>query len=120
MKWTNRSICGWLVASLVLLPAHAVHADTIATDQVLAKTSAQERRQVVLTYLSRPEVAVQLRAFGVPRHIAEQRVAAMTEDEVDALAGKLDSLPAGGGVSFIFVVGTFAFLIYWYIWAQSK
>jgi hypothetical protein len=120
MKWTNKSICAWLAASLVLLPAHAVRADTIATDQVLARAGAQEHRQIVLSYLSRPEVAVQLQAFGVPRHVAEQRVAAMTEDEAEALAGKVDSLPAAGGVSFIFVIGTFAFLIYWYVWAQGK
>ena len=119
MKRAKKVFCSLLAVSIGLLPVQMARADVIATDQAIANSAAHGKRQATATFLSRPEVVVQLAALGVPRDVAEERVAAMTEDEINALAGKLDALPAAGGVSFVGVIATFAFLIYWYMWSQG-
>ncbi|OGA27565.1 MAG: hypothetical protein A3I01_06835 [Betaproteobacteria bacterium RIFCSPLOWO2_02_FULL_65_24] len=45
--------------------------------------------------MGRSEVASQLQALGMDLKIAKDRVAAMTDQEIHALSGKLESLPAG-------------------------
>ena len=119
MKRAKKVFCSLLVASIGLLPVQMARADVIATDQVIANSAAHGKRQAIATFLSRPEVVAQLASLGVPRAVAGERVAVMTDDEINALAGKLDSLPAAGGVSFVGVVAVLVFLLYWYIWAQT-
>ncbi len=46
--------------------------------------------------MSSPEVAGQLQAAGVSPEQAQARVRAMSDEEVRAIAAKLDALPAGG------------------------
>lgn len=84
-----------LIASLAFAAAGAARADMIATEHVVTSTR-QASGDPVQTFLTRSDVAYQLRSLGVDRSSAEKRVAAMTDEEVRAVAGKLDSLPAGG------------------------
>src|SRR2546426_6362888 len=52
-----------------------------------------------VTDFRRAELASQLYSLVVERAFAEQRVAAMSDEEIDTLIGKLGSLPAGGQMS---------------------
>ena len=90
-----RAICRLLVVSLMVLPLQTVQAGVIGTEQALTAGGALAERMAVLDILIRPEVASQLQALGVDPKSARERVAAMTDDEIRSLAGKLDSLPAG-------------------------
>jgi hypothetical protein len=73
-------------------------------------------------FLSRADVAGQLESLGVERKLAEARVALMSDDEINALDGKLGSLPAGqyggggggGGGAILLIVLVVLFFIWWF------
>jgi hypothetical protein len=123
MKWGMKCLCSLLALSLVFAPADVVRAETITTDQAL-KISTATKRQTILTFLSRADVASQLRSLGVERKSAEDRVALMSDDEIDALNGKLGSLLAGGqyggggggsgGGAILLIVLIVLFFIWWF------
>ena len=98
MSLAKNSLCRLLVVSVTCLSIHSARAEMIATEQAVTVT-AQASRQTLLAYLGRADVASQLHSLGVERAFAEQRVAAMSDEEIDALIGKLGSLPAGGQMS---------------------
>jgi hypothetical protein len=106
---TMRMICRFLIVALTMLPFQAVQAGMIGTDQVVSAATAQADRATVLNLLSRSEVAGQLQSLGLDLQTAQNRVAAMTDQEVHALAGQVDSLPAGakiksGGWAVIIII----------------
>ena len=86
MNPAKKGLCRLLVVSVSFLSIHSARAEMIATEQAV-------------TYLGRAEVASQLHSLGVEREFAEQRVAAMSDEEIGTLIGKLGSLPAGGQMS---------------------
>src|SRR5947207_15893348 len=86
MNLAKKGLCRLLVVSVACLSIHSARAEMIATEQAV-------------TYLGRAEVASQLYSLGVERAFAEQRVAAMSDEEIDTLIGRLGSLPAGGQMS---------------------
>lgn len=71
------------------------HAALISTAQV-AQVAANQDRVSIGTVLARPEVEAQLIRRGVSVEEANQRVAALTDEEARTLSQQLDSLPAGG------------------------
>jgi hypothetical protein len=56
-------------------------------------------RERVKSMLERPELAAELEKMGVAPAEARARVDAMTPQEVTQLAGRLDTLAAGGALS---------------------
>ncbi len=89
----NRLVSGALIVCTLgagmPLPASAA---IIATDQV----AASAERDRVKSFMDRAEVQAQMQALGVNPQAALVRVDALSDDEVTALAGRLDQLPAGG------------------------
>jgi hypothetical protein len=49
--------------------------------------------------LERPEVVREMQQMGIPPEKAAARVDAMSDAEVNQLAGRLNALPAGGALS---------------------
>lgn len=84
------------------LPAAA---GIIATEQV---TAAAERDRV-RDFLHRGEVRDRLQALGVSPEAALARVDALSDEEIAALAGRLDQLPAGG--ADVLIVALIVFLV---------
>ncbi|HUQ75864.1 MAG TPA: PA2779 family protein [Burkholderiales bacterium] len=74
------------------------HAEMIATDES-PQVQPQSERERVKALIARPEVAKKLGDLGVASGDASARVDAMTDAEVVQLAGKIDSLIAGGALS---------------------
>ena len=91
----TKLICRVLIVSMFAMPLQAARAGMVSTEQAIATTSAQADRDAVLSVLGRADIARQLQSLGVDPKAAGDRVAAMTDQEVQALAGKLDMLPAG-------------------------
>jgi len=93
MNRTRRFIASLLVVSMTGLglppPSQAA---IVGTNAALA--AAQRDR--VATLLGRADVRAQLEAHGVRPADVQTRVAALTDEEVAQLAGRLDRLPAGG------------------------
>ena len=88
--------------SSVVTPAAAA---IVGTEQMLAQPGAQQR---VDAFLARAEVVQQLQDWGVDALDAQQRIAALTDAELELLAQNIDALPAGAGllevIGIVFVV----------------
>ncbi len=87
-------------------------AGPIAPEAVLSSTDSSvldgQRAQVV-SWLQRDDVRTQMTRFGVSADQAVDRVAALSDEEVQRLAGKIDATPVGGNgfvgaIVFIFLV----------------
>ncbi len=98
--------------SLVLLVCAAVfsgsiqsaaHGGVIGTQQYLSAVDREAAIARIDAVLAREEVRGQLEHYGVDAAAAQERVAALTDEELQSLANDLDNLPAGG--SLLAVVG---------------
>src|SRR5207237_10440408 len=87
-------ICRLLIMSMLFLSVQST-AGMIGTDQAAGAATGQSDRAQISSMLSRADVANQLQALGVDVRAAQDRVAALTDDEARALADKINSLPAG-------------------------
>src|SRR5260221_5692216 len=90
-----KTICRLLVALMIWMPFQIATAGMIGTDQV-ATSSPQADRTTVLNFLNRSDVAGQLQSLGLDPSTAKDRVAAMSDREVQSLAGQITAMPAGG------------------------
>jgi len=81
------------------LPLQSVQAAIIEADKVvISSTQAQLDRERVQSFIDRADVRMALKKQGIDARAAQARVDALTDDEVQQVAGKLDQLPAGGDV----------------------
>lgn len=81
------------------LPLQSVQAAMIGADKVTTSaTQVQFDRARVQSLIDRDDVRAALQQEGIDTQTAHARVNALTDDEVQQLAGKLDQLPAGGDV----------------------
>ena len=95
-------LTGLLTVSLLAsMPARA---EMIGTGQLLS-ASAEARRDQVSTFLAREDVRQQMVKLGVDPADAAVRVASLTDEELQALSARIDSLPAGAGaVELVLIV----------------
>ena len=107
-----RTICRLLIVLMAWTPYQFAQAGMIGTDQVVTTSSAMER-SAVLNFLSRGDVASQLQSFGLDAATAKDRVAAMTDEEVRYLAGRIDSMPTGAKNSSWIVLIIIVAVIWW-------
>jgi hypothetical protein len=91
----KRMTCRALVVSLLALSFQTANAGLSGADQALAASAAQTERGLVMSVFNRAETAAQLQAQGVDPTMARQRVAAMSDQEVHALAQDMQTAPAG-------------------------
>jgi hypothetical protein len=117
----RNTLCRLLIALMAWTPFQMANAAMLGTDTVVAPATAQAERGRVLGMIERGEVASQLQAFGLDPAQAKERVNAMTDAEVGALANKIDSLPAGGidggGLLLLIVI---AAVIWWAVSANRR
>jgi hypothetical protein len=107
-----------LIALMIWTPYQIATAGMIGTDQVVASTS-QADRTTVLNFLSRSDVANRLQSLGIDPATAKDRVGAMTDQEVQSLAGRVNALPAGGtstGAAVVIIVIIAAAV--WWFWQR--
>ena len=115
----TRMICRFLVVVVSTLPFQTVRAGMIGTDQVDSARTANADRTAIRTLINRAEVAGRLQAMGVDPKTADERVAAMTDEESRVIAGNLDSLPAGASANswtWAIVIAVAAYIYYAYHW----
>jgi hypothetical protein len=95
----RRFLCRFLAVGLVALPyAAQTQAALIGVDQALAAQRQAEHGKLA-SFLARADVQKQLAVLGVSPAAAAERSNALTDDEVQQLAGRIDSLPAGADIS---------------------
>lgn len=103
-----------IVAALVAVSmgmagvVHTASASVVGTRAVMMQAERAETVARVQAALDREAVQAQLMAHGVDPVAASERVAALTDEELRYLDGRLAELPAGAGVveiiGIVFVV----------------
>jgi hypothetical protein len=117
MKLLYKLISQMLIVSMMLLPFSA-QAGVIGTDQAIANAQDLANRAKVNDFMSRGDVIKKFEALGLNAATAQERVNAMTQQEINRIAGKIDSLPAGAAESTTWwVIGVLVVgLIVWMVW----
>jgi hypothetical protein len=112
-----RLVSRLLVLCMLALSFQTVQAAMVGTEQVMAATQTPQDREKVRTFVARADVQQQLEAMGIKADKALDRVAAMTDEEVQNIAGKIDSLPAGASNGWAIAGGiiVIALIVYW-VW----
>ena len=106
-----RAVCRLLITLAIWAPYQSAQAGMIGTEQFAQAAPAE--RGTMLNVVSRSDLASQLQAFGLDPATAKERVAAMTDDEVRQLAGKISSAPAGADVAGLLLLIVVIAVIWW-------
>ena len=93
-------------------PLGVAQAGMIATETVIeqqqkdqaAPEQGPSARDKVRDLLARDDVRSQMMSLGITPEEADARIAALTDQEIAEIAGKLDRLPAGEGLGTILIV----------------
>lgn len=101
----RKPIAAVLVAAMTAasVPIVPVHAAMVGTDQVIEQTQNAAARDRVASFMKREDVRDQLRLLGIAPQEAEARVAALSDEEIDKIAGRIDELPSGEGALGVIV-----------------
>jgi hypothetical protein len=113
-----KTLCRLLIALMIWTPYQFATAGMIGTDKVVT-SAAQADRTTVLNFMTRGDVQKQLQAMGVDPSTAQDRVAAMSDDEVRSLAGRINSMPAGAmsdGAAILLIIVIAAAV--WWFWRR--
>jgi len=101
------ALIGLLCSGMVLLSFPA-RAEIIGTESMVTTEARHNDLATVQAFMSRDEVRAELQSFGVDADAAALRVAALSDSELQQLAGRIDQQPAGAGalavVGIVFVV----------------
>ena len=106
---TRRSLALFLSAAMVAASMQsAAYAGVISTEQLIGVIDRDAAIARIDAVLAREEVREELERLGVDAVQATERVAALTDQELQLLAEDLESLPAGGSalavVGIVFIV----------------
>jgi hypothetical protein len=80
------------------LPIGAARAGLVPTEQLVDQRTAASDRERLATILLRDDVRQQMEALGVDRNEAMARLASLSDQEIQQIAGRIDELPAGQNI----------------------
>lgn len=105
MSFSNCSIKAVLFSTFtclsLLCALPQAHAGIVSTTEIVEAQTREINRENLTALLSKEDVRQSLEAQGVDTSHAQQRVASMTDAEIQLLAANMDQLPAGGRLSTI-------------------
>ncbi len=91
-----------LLMAMTSMPIGVAQAEMVTTDQVIEQVNPPEDRTRVMDFMLRDDVQQQLTILGVDPEEAARRVASLSDEEIQQIAGRLEEMPAGeGGVGAI-------------------
>lgn len=109
MRSIARGVAALLYVVVAMMSIQApAHAGLVGTGEVIAQQQGVIDRGQLVDALARDDVRSQLEALGVDPAAAAERVAALSDEELQTLAAHMDELPAGGNVLGVVV---FLFLV---------
>ena len=88
------AVAAALFVTAILPPP--VQAGLVTTEQVQSATPLESEREQVAAFMARADVRAQSSEMGVNPDEAARRVAAMSDEEVARIAGRIGETPAGG------------------------
>lgn len=103
MNKFNAAIANLVMAAMLVasMPAHAA---IIGTEQMVTQETRAASLAKVETFMASEQVAAQLEAWGVAPEVVSERVAALSDAELQQLAANMETDPAGGVLVLIGVV----------------
>ena len=114
----SRFIASLLISSILFISIQpTVSASLVSTNELVAEQQSNIDRDTLIQAFERDDVQAVLVSKGVDIEMAKLRVASMTDEDVRALNGKMDELPAGssivGTIGFVLVVFLITDIIGW-------
>ena len=103
MRLSSQVVILTMLSTSIWIPS--AQATMVTSEQVISSQAVQHDRERVRALFERTDVRAQLQARGVNATTVKNRVDAMTDSEITSIAGKLDSVPAGGDI-----IGTMVFI----------
>ncbi|WP_372625455.1 PA2779 family protein [Arsukibacterium sp.] len=105
----NKSLTASIASAMLMfggfiLTTSPAFAGVYTSDQVIATQQFQYNKQQVLAFVDTAEVQQKLQTLGVSPADAKQRIASMTNAELEAFNSQLNDMPAGGIVNTIVTV----------------
>ena len=98
--WKFKRIVAAATAALIMMnvvPIGLAQAKMVTTDQVIEQIGPVDDRARVESFLLRDDVQKQLMLLGINSAEAKSRVASLSDEEIQQIAGRLHELPAGEG-----------------------
>lgn len=90
-----KTISSYMLAAALVISPLMVNADMVDTTQLLAHEDRLAHVQQVEAFMASEGVRGQLEAMGVTSENAAERVAAMTDSQLQQLASNIENMPAG-------------------------
>jgi hypothetical protein len=99
MNLFQRCTTSLLIASTALLGLPmAAQAGMVSSAESLVSTAPSDARAKLAALLAREDVRAGLAERGLSAEQAQDRVQALSDEEVATLAGRIDQAPAGGDI----------------------
>lgn len=105
-KLSRPSWAACMLGAALTVQAPLLRAEMVDTEEMSAQQQVQADRDKVKAFLERANVVEKMKAMGVDSLVAKDRVDALSQEEVHALAERIDSMPAGAlfGVTDIILI----------------
>ncbi len=101
-----------LLMALTSMPIGIAQAEMVTTDTVIQQYNSTEDRTLVMDFMLREDVQQQMTLLGVDPEEAARRVASLSDEEIQQIAGRLEEMPAGeGAVGAIVFAAVLIFLV---------
>lgn len=91
-----RSFLSVALSALLIVTATPVRADMVGTHSLLTQDARATQMVEIQRFLGRDDVREQMQSLGVDPVKAGERVAAMTDSELQQVAQHIQNMPAGG------------------------
>jgi hypothetical protein len=97
-KYSNLAIIYACVFALIFTHSMPAYAGIVGTNEIFQEQYIDLKRQNLYQILDRTEARSLLEIHGVTAEQAQERINAMTEEEISMLAQNFEDLPAAGGI----------------------
>ncbi|MBI5450096.1 MAG: PA2779 family protein [Gammaproteobacteria bacterium] len=106
MRSISRPVAHFVICCFAMfsLSMPAAQAGMIGTDTVLSAEQRTADQAQLSQLLARADVTQKLVALGVNPADVQQRIAGLSDDELQTLAAQIDTLPAGGDALGVIVL----------------
>lgn len=99
-----RQLVSVVLSALLIVTATPVQAGMVGTQSLLTQDARAMQVADVQGFLARDDVRKQMQSLGVDPVAAGQRVAAMTDGELQKVSQQINSMPAGGDAVSLLVL----------------
>ena len=108
----HRWICSLLAIAMFGMSIQSVAvAGIVTTTDLVNSQHLQMERERIHDWMARADVREQLTSLGVDVEQAQQRVAGMTDEEVQQMAARMDQMPVGSGAGEVVIIALLVLII---------